>query len=251
MTPMSSTWFLGDIHGCAEELSDLVAKLELGQDDRLICLGDLYHRGPDPHGVAQILAATQQVEIVFGNHELVLLRRAGMMPLDLQSAPVSLPQGATGYDAHDLSGDGGTPMQNIQPDTSQELLHLLERGRFLFRGDCTAGPFAGTPWLAVHAGVMPGKVAEDCSVEELCRVRRIGRRRTSPFWYEKYRGKELVIFGHTHSQLPRRHVRDGRLVAHGLDTGCVFGGCLTAWRIEDDEYEIVPARRDWYADLVS
>jgi predicted phosphodiesterase len=245
---MTSTWFLGDIHGCAEELHELVAKLQLGPEDRLIALGDLYHRGPDPHGVARLLADIPQLNIVFGNHELVLLQRAGMMPLNIEDPPIPLPESAHGYDADDLSGDGGTPIFHVDPEHSAELLHLLHAGRFFFRGNCEAGPHQGRPWLAVHAGIIPGKAAEACTSEELCRVRRIGRRRTSPFWYEKYRGHDLVVFGHTHAQLPRRHMQGPHLAAHGLDTGCVYGGCLTAWCLETDDYEVVAAKRDWYSE---
>ena len=50
---MSSTWVVGDIHGCAEELAELVDAIALQPEDRFLSVGDLYHRGPDPLGVAR------------------------------------------------------------------------------------------------------------------------------------------------------------------------------------------------------
>ena len=51
------TWVVGDIHGCAEELAKLLEEIKLGPEDRFISVGDLYHRGPDPVGVVDILNA--------------------------------------------------------------------------------------------------------------------------------------------------------------------------------------------------
>jgi serine/threonine protein phosphatase 1 len=245
---MTSTWFLGDIHGCAEELAELLERIEGGPGTRIISLGDLYHRGPDPHGVAQLLSARDDVELVFGNHELVLLRRSGMVPVGPDGKIQVLDEGAGGYDADDLRGDGGTVLRNIDPERSIELLRFLERGVFCMRGEAEQGPFRGQPWLAVHAGIIPGQVPEQTPPMELTHVRQIGRWRKR-YWYENYDGPEMVIFGHTTFQVPRRQEAHGRLVAHGLDTACVYGGCLTAWRLEDDEYEVVPAKKAWAREL--
>ncbi|HVS08844.1 MAG TPA: metallophosphoesterase, partial [Planctomycetota bacterium] len=46
-----ATWVVGDIHGCAEELARLLERLATGSGDRLVAVGDLFHRGPDPAGV--------------------------------------------------------------------------------------------------------------------------------------------------------------------------------------------------------
>jgi hypothetical protein len=64
-----------------------------------------------------------------------------------------------------------------------------------------------------------------------------------PWWYEDYQGDELVLFGHTPSPVPRAWRRGGKLVALGLDTGCVYGGLLTAYCPEADEFLTVKARR--------
>jgi len=240
---MHSTWFLGDIHGCAEELADLLQCIGLSSGDRLIALGDLYHRGPDPHGVADLLQACTGFELVLGNHELTLLRRAGMLSA-LPYQPIQpLPEGASGFDAEDLRGDGGTIMHNIDPRRSIELLRLLERGRFFLEGVCAQGPLATRRWIAVHAGVVPGRPPSASTPAELTHLRQIGSHRGASFWYEQFQGPEIVIFGHTTSSVPRRQEWHGQLTAHGLDTGCVYGGSLTAWCMEEDRYEAVAAKK--------
>lgn len=226
---MSATWVLGDVHGCAEELASLLDLLALGPGDRLIPVGDLYHRGPDPLGVARLLAAVPRCEIVLGNHEHVLLRRLRMLGPDASW---------NGLDAASLAGDGGTALASFDPDCSAELLEPLRDRPYFLRG--TDG---GRPWLVVHAGVVPGRRVEDTPVEQLVRLRRLPGVRGEPFWFETWRGPELVLFGHTSSMVPRRCLAGSRLVALGLDTGCVYGGHLSAWRLEDGELAAVPAQR--------
>src|SRR5438067_144872 len=64
---------IGDIHGCHLEFAELLAKLALTKDDRLILLGDLVNRGPDSNKVID-LARQHGALALLGNHELRLLR---------------------------------------------------------------------------------------------------------------------------------------------------------------------------------
>jgi serine/threonine protein phosphatase 1 len=86
--------------------------------------------------------------------------------------------------------------------------------------------------LVVHGGVDPRKDLEEHSVDELenCRSLTDGSY-ARPFWWEEYGGPSRVFFGHT--VLARPVVRDH---AVGLDTGCVYGGRLTAYDWRDDEF---------------
>lgn len=68
------------------------------------------------------------------------------------------------------------------------------------------------------------------------------RRKGIP-WYAVYRGEKIVLFGHW----PGPKARRGRR-AIGLDTGCVYGGRLTAYVIESDEFLSVPAHRSYSSD---
>ena len=74
-----TTWIVGDIHGCAEELAELIGRLDLGEDGHLVACGDLFHRGPDPAGVMDLLTDCG-ASFVLGNHERAILRRVHLDP---------------------------------------------------------------------------------------------------------------------------------------------------------------------------
>ena len=71
------TFIIGDIHGCNRTFQALLEQLELGENDRLILLGDYIDRGPDSKGVIDTIfslrEAGQEVVCLRGNHEQLLL----------------------------------------------------------------------------------------------------------------------------------------------------------------------------------
>jgi diadenosine tetraphosphatase ApaH/serine/threonine PP2A family protein phosphatase len=240
-----TTWIVGDIHGCAHELGELVKRLALAPSDRLISVGDLFHRGPDPAGVMAILSATR-ARFVLGNHERAVLARCGRAPRnadasDRPDASTPLPD----LEASDLLGDGNEPCR-VEPQERAVLVRFLEQhSGYWLRSDQieSAGRTPdGRAFAIVHAGLEPGLALERNSIRALTSMRRTSAR-GNPWWYESYSGPELVLFGHTPSPLPRAWRADGKLVALGLDTGCVYGGKLTAYSPELDEFVVVRAQR--------
>ena len=70
----SRTIFIGDVHGMLDTLDQLLAELKLTATDRLIFLGDLIDKGPDPVGVIRRVAELQargpaETHVLRGNHE--------------------------------------------------------------------------------------------------------------------------------------------------------------------------------------
>jgi hypothetical protein len=65
------TLFVGDVHGCADELAALI---ERAAADQIILVGDLFTKGPDPAGVWDIIQQTR-ARSVLGNHDAFVLRR--------------------------------------------------------------------------------------------------------------------------------------------------------------------------------
>jgi serine/threonine protein phosphatase 1 len=239
---MSSTWVVGDIHGCAVELAELIDQLALQPGDRFISVGDLYHRGPDPLGVAEQLNALAGFSMVLGNHERAMLRRAGLAGQRADgSDSLPLPAVDPDWDPSVLLGDGRTAIQGVDLSHARALLTPLAERPYFLRGS----QHTEQAWLIVHAGVAPGIRVEDSPPDLLCSLRRLRELPGEPYWYEAYRGPPLVLFGHTPARFPRACHAHGRLVALGLDTGCVYGGSLTAYRIEDGELAVIDAKRDY------
>jgi Calcineurin-like phosphoesterase len=215
---MPRTVIVGDIHGCRAELEALLARCAFGDDDRLVSVGDLVVRGPDPAGTIDLFASLGG-RAVRGNHEDRLLRlRAG--------------RGRLG---------------EMQRDT----IALLEDRHWSFIASLPLWidlPEHGV--RVVHAGVVPGVAIEKQEPRSLMYMRCLdgdgeaveGRGET--LWGARYRGQPHVVFGHNARETPQLHPD-----ATGLDTGCVYGRRLTALVLEDGERP--PRVRDREDALVS
>ncbi|OYR58863.1 serine/threonine protein phosphatase [Halorubrum ezzemoulense] len=95
--------------------------------------------------------------------------------------------------------------------------------------------------LIVHGGVDPRKPLAEHMIDDLQNTRSLapGGSYDPPYWYEEYAGPPRVFFGHTVLDEPVRSEW-----AVGLDTGCVYGGALTAYDLRAETVTAVPALRD-------
>jgi hypothetical protein len=227
---VAATWVVGDVHGCAEELAALIEALGLGAGVEMIAVGDLFHRGPDPVGVYERLRALPRFRTVLGNHELALLRR---LDAEAAGAPPA---------AEALRGDGGAAVAPSFAPRAAEIAAWLRGAPAFLRGE---GALDGRGWLVVHGSLIPGRRPEDTPAAQLAGWHRLGRGEDAPSWVAAWRGPELALFGHRRSACGPHRDERGRLVAYGLDTGCVYGGALTALRLADGEVRAVPALRAW------
>ena len=202
------TLAVGDVHGCSEELANL---LHLAAADRVVLVGDLFTKGPDPVGVwNQIREGGFQA--VLGNHDARVI------------------------DARNSQTNGGARhtvdmLQASDPrvfDWLETLPIFLEVAGF----------------TVVHAGLHPsGDLARTGRKNALNLRRWPNERPSDPLWYEVYAGERRVIYGHDAVNGLVRIERDGLPWIMGLDTGCVYGGKLSGWLIEEDRLLQVPAAR--------
>lgn len=101
----------------------------------------------------------------------------------------------------------------------------------------------GPGWRVLHAGCDPLEGAESTRRADLMNLRRWPNDAPeNRFWWEDYRGSPMVIYGHD----ARRGLVDRRPHTLGLDTGCVYGGCLTGFIVESGEILQVSAARSYY-----
>src|SRR6476620_3067239 len=77
---------VGDLHGCYDELIELLEKIGIGDDDRVICVGDLITKGPKSKEVLELFMTDARFSTVIGNHDLALRRRPTGEDIDLSSA---------------------------------------------------------------------------------------------------------------------------------------------------------------------
>ncbi len=203
---MARTVIVGDLHGCTAELGALLSAVGFRTaQDRLVFVGDLVARGPDPHGALEVARRTGAAA-VRGNHEERLLawrRRHG--PLGAEHARI-----ASALSEREWQQLEALPMW----------LDLPEHGV-----------------RVVHAGVVPDNDPSTTPAEALLRMRTLdGRGRWSdtpdagPLWGESYEGPPHVIFGHNARREPQLHAW-----ATGIDTGCVYGGRLTAVVLDEGQ----------------
>ena len=213
---MGRTIVIGDIHGCYDELKDLLALVRLRPDDSVIAVGDLIVKGPKNAEVLDRFIADDRFSAVIGNHDRALRQY--------------------------WRGEPRRLTKELKVTASQ-----LELQRERYFDYLRSLPFTINlgSHLVVHAGVRPGVPLRRQMVTDLTEIRTMGAnpssRRGLP-WYKVYRGRRIVVFGHWPSKAPRLAPR-----AIGLDTGCVYGGRLTGYIIESNQFVSVPARRAYAA----
>jgi diadenosine tetraphosphatase ApaH/serine/threonine PP2A family protein phosphatase len=211
---------VGDIHGCHKEFEDLLEKLDLKKDDRLILLGDLVNRGPDSSRVVE-LARDHATVSLLGNHELRQLnyRRT----------------------------DDPTHLKKYDYDTMEQLRgkdwDYLETMPLTYEDEELGIVF-------VHAGFLPDKPWQKQPARIVTRIQVVDkdgepRKRAeapdAPHWSELWNGPPFVIYGHT----PREEVQRTKWTL-GLDTACVMGGSLTAYILPEKRIVQVKAREKYF-----
>jgi bis(5'-nucleosyl)-tetraphosphatase (symmetrical) len=212
---------VGDVHGCLEEMDDLLLACEIRQGDRLVFLGDLVDRGPDPIGVVRRVRELR-AECLLGNHE----EKAERWRRREEQAR------ATGK---------ANPMQDPGPERRAQWLALSGDDLAWIR----AMPLVldlGSGWLAVHGGFEDkpmGKQRRDRVIRcryldatgEMVPLRDdLSQPPGAVFWTERWQGPDSIVYGHNVDNLttPRVDAPAPDVECIGLDTGCVFGGHLSA-----------------------
>lgn len=233
---MSRRIFVGDIQGCRQELERLLEAVRFDPaGDRLEPTGDLVNRGPESLGTLRLLRSLGAVGVL-GNHDLHLLRvAAGQEPVSKKDTFQDVL--ADSDRAELLAWLAARPFIRDFPDVI-----LIHAGLNPTWSD-PVQRLAGLDPLAPHPDLDFATGVRYCTAQGE-RPRRDFPAPAFPFepWFV-HRGPrrhQTVIFGHwARLGLVRR---PGLL---GLDTGCVWGGHLTAWIAEDDRLVQVPAARSY------
>ncbi|GKV67583.1 bis(5'-nucleosyl)-tetraphosphatase PrpE [asymmetrical] [Sporosarcina sp. NCCP-2716] len=230
---------IGDIHGCYDELTELLSVLGYSLESGIpihpdgrspVFVGDGMDRGPDSLRVLQLLFALQdsgKLHYSPGNHCNKLYRYA---------------KGNNVQQTHGLETTVAE-LDALPPDERQA---VLSRYRRFYEKLPLYLSLDGGSLIVAHAGLPERMIGAkpsgsmktfvlygDVTGETLPDGRPVRRD-----WAASYKGNPWIVYGHTPVREPRF---TGNTV--NIDTGCVFGGSLTAFRWPEKEIVSVPSRQ--------
>jgi len=224
---------IGDVHGCYDELVALLEALgwrglSHPEGRTAVFVGDLVDRGPDAPGVLRLvmeMVAAGTALCVSGNHEAKLLRK-------LRGRNVRVSHGL----AETLEQLETTPVPGLETFLDGLASHyVLDGGNLVVAHAGCKEEYQGRASGRVRAFCLYGETTGETD--------EYGLPVRYP-WAQEYRGRATVVYGHT--PVPRAEWVNNTIC---LDTGCVFGGALTALRYPERQIVSVPAAREYYAPL--
>ncbi len=219
---MKRTIIIGDVHGCFDELVELFDVLKVSfTTDRVILLGDLVHKGPLSFKVVNFVMENN-IESILGNHDDFFLKalKGEVEPYQEYSETMAK-----------LS----SKKDNLIDWFSNRPLFLEDKN-----------------WLLVHGGIDPdGFALRSLNREVLLNLRywdvisnklvktngHSEQKSNYQPWYECLNLEKLqnkkIFYGHWAKKEVQIH-RNGKII--GLDTGCCYGGKLSAYLLEEERF---------------
>ena len=233
---------IGDVHGCFDEMNTLLQQLGYavepnGADFRVtppdgrkaIFVGDLVDRGPKIMEVLRLVMGMVKVGTAFcvpGNHDVKLMRK-------LRGKEVKITHGLA---------DSLAQLESESPEFKRQVAdfiddlvshYVFDEGRLVVAHAGMKEEMQGRGSGAVRSFALFGETTGETDDYGLP---------VRYNWAAEYRGKAMVVYGHTPVAEPEWLNR-----TIDIDTGCVFGGKLTALRYPEKELVSVPAIREYYA----
>ncbi|MFK8103967.1 MAG: polynucleotide kinase-phosphatase [Saprospiraceae bacterium] len=237
---------IGDIHGCYDETVLLLEKLGYAlhhvaddgknfglrvthpENRQVVFLGDLVDRGPNTPAVLRLVMSMVRAGVALcvpGNHDIKLQKK-------LSGKSVQLKYGL----AETMEQLAKEPTEFLE--TVRDFLYSLISHYVLDDGKL----------VVVHAGILEemqgrgsGAVRAFCLYGETTGETDEFGFRVRYNWASEYRGKAKVVYGHT--TVPQPEWLNKTI---DIDTGCVFGGSLTALRYPSEVLVSVPAKKVYY-----
>ena len=234
---------IGDIHGCYEELTQLLGRLgysiqvvQNGERSivvtppgrRAVFLGDLVDRGPNSPDVLRLVMGMVDAGTAIcvpGNHEAKLLRK-------IRGKDVQLTHGLA-QTVEQLDRETPEFRERVAKFIDALVSHfVLDDGKLVVAHGGMKADYAGRASGRVREFALYGDTTGE--TDEFGLPVRLN-------WAADYRGRAMVVYGHT-------PVREPEWLNNtiNVDTGCVFGGALTALRYPERELVSVTAAHTYY-----
>lgn len=235
---------IGDVHGCLDECVQLLRALgytvagtreapevTAPEGRRAIFVGDLVDRGPDSPGVLRLvmaMVAGGSALCVPGNHDVKLMKK-------LRGRDVKVSHGLA-ETLQQLESEPDEFRRDAADWIYSLVSHLvLDEGRLVVAHAGMKEKLQGRASGAVRDFALYGETTGE--TDEYGLPVRFD-------WASEYRGKAMVVYGHT--PVPEAEWVNRTIC---VDTGCVFGGKLTALRYPERELVSVPAARTYYEPI--
>ena len=233
---------IGDVHGCFDELVELLKELgyeistqpdgeivvEPPQGRKAIFVGDFVDRGPKVAEVLRLVMGMQKTEAALcvpGNHDVKLVRA-------LQGKNVN-PTHGLAESLSQLEEESAEFKTQITEFLNGLVSHyVLDSGKLVVAHAGMKAELQGRASGRVREFALYGETTGE--TDEFGLPIRID-------WADEYRGNAMVVYGHTPVAEPQWVNR-----TINIDTGCVFGGKLTALRYPEKEIVSVPAYQTYY-----
>lgn len=228
---------IGDVHGCAPELRQLLAQLgyEPGENHlwthplgrRAIFVGDLVDRGPaivETIQIVQSMTAAGAAFCVCGNHDAKLVRWMRGKDVKIQHG---LAQSIA--EIEPLPAEQKTALASFLDSLVSH--YVFDHGKLVVAHAGLREEMHGRASGSVRSFAMYGETTGE--TDEFGLPIRYN-------WAADYRGRAMVVYGHT--PIPTPEWLNNTI---NVDTGAVFGGSLTALRYPEREIVSVPAAREY------
>lgn len=230
---------IGDVHGCYDELLELLKKLGYQIDEKgyraehpkgriVVFVGDLVDRGPKSMEVLRLamnMVSLGNAYSVLGNHDGKLLRK-------LNGANVKVAHGLE-TTVSEMEHENESFIEEVRKFLEKRISHyVFDEGRLVVAHAGLKEKLHGRGSRKIRELAMFGQTTG--KVDEYGFPERLN-------WAKDYHGKALVVYGHT----PHKDVVFLNNTAN-IDTGCVFGGKLTAFRYPEHEIVSVKAKKTYY-----
>lgn len=229
---------IGDVHGCFDELVELLKTLGYRVDEtnlqlqppdgrKVVFVGDLVDRGPKIPQVLKLVmnaVAAGLALCVPGNHDVKLMRK-------LNGRDVQITHGLAESLAQ-LAGEPEDFRKSVEDFIDDLVSHyVLDNGKLVVAHAGMKETMQGRGSGAVREFALFGETTGE--TDEFGLPVRYN-------WAAEYRGAAMVVYGHTPVPEPEWLNR-----TINIDTGCAFGGKLTALRYPEKELVSVPAKQTY------
>lgn len=234
-------YVISDIHGCYKEFTELLQKIHFSKEDELYLLGDLMDRGAEPIKLVWDCMMRSNVYPILGNHDYIALKI--LKKLNVEITEENFESHLSPDDLTDFMywmKDGGrvtvSQFRRLDPDSRTALLEYLEECTLYEKVSVTDHTY-----ILVHAGIRnfdEKKQMDAYHFSDLIFERADYEKR---YFQDP---KTFLVTGHTPTFLIRP---DGKNLIYeenghiALDCGCVYGGKLAAYCLDNQKAYYVDA----------